>query len=131
METLLLFEALTTCLRIYKLNIPSTHTTLFWRPYDVILALWTLYRHQNDVVCLLGWVLNFLAVLDIRFFKNVLLDFNANINPFRASASFISEKKSTQIFKVTKMFYTWKICEVILQSRRPVYLSLWSGNHQA
>ena len=51
-----------------------------------------LYRRQNDVVCLLGWVLNFLAVLDIRFFKNVLLDFTANINPFRASASFISEK---------------------------------------
>ena len=33
---------------------PNTHTTLFWHPYDVVLTLWTLYRHRNDVVCLLG-----------------------------------------------------------------------------
>ena len=33
---------------------PSTHTTLFWHPYDVDLTLWTLYGRQNDVVCLLG-----------------------------------------------------------------------------
>ena len=35
---------------------PSTHTTLFWHPYDVVLTLWTLYGHRNDVVCLLGWL---------------------------------------------------------------------------
>ena len=40
--------------------IPSTHTTLFWRPYDVVWTLWTLYRRQNDVVCLLDINLNWL-----------------------------------------------------------------------
>ena len=30
------------------------HTTLFWRPYDVVSTLWTLYGRQNDVVCVLG-----------------------------------------------------------------------------
>ena len=35
-------------------RLPSTHTTLFWRPYDVVLTLLTLYRRQNDVVCVLG-----------------------------------------------------------------------------
>ena len=34
---------------------PSTHTTLFWHPYDVVLTLWTLYGYRNDVVCLLGF----------------------------------------------------------------------------
>ena len=41
----------------WKLNLrtlPSTHTTLFWRPYDVVLILWMLYGRQSDVVCLLG-----------------------------------------------------------------------------
>ena len=34
---------------------PSTHTTLFWHPCDVVLTLWTLlYGHRNDVVCLRG-----------------------------------------------------------------------------
>ena len=45
---------------MFKLPIlpcPSTHTTLFWHPYDVVLTLWTLYGHRNNVVCLLGWQL--------------------------------------------------------------------------
>ena len=33
---------------------PSTHTTLFWHPCDVVLTLWTLHGHRNDVVCLRG-----------------------------------------------------------------------------
>ena len=28
---------------------------LFWRPNDVVLTFWTLYRRQNDDVCVLGW----------------------------------------------------------------------------
>ena len=32
---------------------PSTHTTLFWCPYDVVFTLWTLYGRQNNVVCVL------------------------------------------------------------------------------
>ena len=35
-------------------NQPNTHTTLFWHPYDIVLTLWTLYGHRNEVVCLLG-----------------------------------------------------------------------------
>ena len=34
--------------------LPSTHTTLFWHPCDVVLTLWMLYGHRNDVVCLRG-----------------------------------------------------------------------------
>ena len=30
-------------------------TTLFWRPYDVVLTLWTSYGRQNNAVCLLGF----------------------------------------------------------------------------
>ena len=45
--------------RFFKPWVPSTHTTLFWRLYDVILMLWTFYRRQNDVVCVLGWYILF------------------------------------------------------------------------
>ena len=37
----------------------STHTALFWHPYDVVLTFWTLYRRRNNVVCLLVKFLNF------------------------------------------------------------------------
>ena len=30
---------------------PSTHTTPFWRSYDVLPTFWTLYRRWNNVVC--------------------------------------------------------------------------------
>ena len=53
----------------YEKHDPSTHTTLFWRPYDVVLTLWTLYRRQNDVVCLLGYKISF---WDIRGWSMVL-----------------------------------------------------------
>ena len=39
----------------YRVPFPSTHTTLFWRPYDVVLTSWTFYGRQSDVVCLLGY----------------------------------------------------------------------------
>ena len=55
-----------------RANFPSTHTTLFWRPYDVVLTLWTLYRRQNDVVCVLrsfSWPSKeFFIFLNIFFF---------------------------------------------------------------
>ena len=62
--------------------VPSTHTTLFWRLYDVVLTLWTLYRRQNDVVCLLGYddVL-VLWIKDIEIAENdILIYYKVNIS---------------------------------------------------
>ena len=41
---------------ICRQKTPSTHTTMFWHSYDVVLTLWTLYGRRNDVVYLLGHV---------------------------------------------------------------------------
>ena len=60
---------------------PSTHTTLFWSPHDVVLTLWTLYGRQNDVVCLLGLYgdalqrSNGLQINILSFLNNVCLWF--------------------------------------------------------
>ena len=51
-------------------NQPNTHTTLFWHPYDIVLTLWTLYGHRNDVVCLLGGIVVFLRSLQDSLFWN-------------------------------------------------------------
>ena len=48
------FTLMITLHRFTPLQFPSTHTTLFRHPYDVVLTLWTLYRRWNDVVCLRG-----------------------------------------------------------------------------
>ena len=36
--------------QILKTNLPNWHTTLFQRPYNVILTLWTLDGRRFDVV---------------------------------------------------------------------------------
>ena len=51
----------------FSMLFPSTHTTLFWSPYDVILTLWTLYRRQNDVVCVLGCYLKYIISWEREF----------------------------------------------------------------
>ena len=41
---------------------PSKHTTSFWRLYNVHNVKTTSYGRQNNVVCVLGYLLKFIAI---------------------------------------------------------------------
>ena len=67
-----------TVITIYNERIyPNTHTPLFWHPYDVVLTLWTLYGHRNDVVCLLGLDV-YVFALDFTGISSVVNEYGPN-----------------------------------------------------
>ena len=57
---------------------PSKHDTSFQRSYDVVLTLWTLHRHWNNVVCVQGLCKYVEQVESFQLWTQLLLTGNSN-----------------------------------------------------
>ena len=91
---------------------PNTHTTLFWHPYDVVLTLWTLYGHRNDVVYLLGG------------FKNPGFIF---LFIYLSSLKTLLLLKVTAIINVRLVLETWFVFKTVIFKWKNFFFSSWTG----
>ena len=93
-------------------ELPSKHTTSFWRWYNVIWTSTTFLQRWNDVVCLLGSVSYFdlfQNAKSLRRMRNIVFDISYDKNT------------TVEIFLILFLFTRWKVYSVNMLSK---YLSI-------